>query len=268
MTKQDTIRHGQSPHIEAGQGNHMGGKESQEQAKESEMTLLPLLGVQRKHQASSHSFAEDLVNILLFCYIELGIYSSISSILSLSSASVGLLVITSFYCDLFLSLYFFKCPISLPKFSSMLMTFLSILLIFWSLLLFLSSRLLTSIFALWVKFLYLFVLYLRHWLLLLVNFWNLWPTFYLFVYFLNLEHDELWSYRRIIVLLLHIPLLVTFISIHFNVPSSFISGSFYWTVYSWGLNPQYYSERRNKAFVIARPIHSRYKSHLNRIQEN
>ena len=68
MTKQDTIGQDQSPHIEAGQGNQMGGKESQEQAKESEMTLLPLL-VPQKQQASSHSFAEDLVNIFLFCHI-------------------------------------------------------------------------------------------------------------------------------------------------------------------------------------------------------
>lgn len=128
------------------------------------------------------------------------------------------------------------------------------------------SMLLTSNFALWIEILHLFVSYLSNWLLL-INFWNLWPTFYLLLYFFNSVHGELWSYRRIIVLLFHISLVI-FISIHFNVPSSFISRSFYWTIYSWVLNPQYYSERRNKNFVIARPIHIRYKSHLKRIQDN
>ena len=36
MTKQNTIRQGKSPHNEAGQGITSGGKESQEQVKESE----------------------------------------------------------------------------------------------------------------------------------------------------------------------------------------------------------------------------------------
>ena len=38
------MRQGKGPHIEAGEGNPMGGKESQEQAKESETHRLPLLG--------------------------------------------------------------------------------------------------------------------------------------------------------------------------------------------------------------------------------
>ena len=39
---------GKSPHIGAGQGNPIGGKESQEQVKESEIHLLPLVGVPEK----------------------------------------------------------------------------------------------------------------------------------------------------------------------------------------------------------------------------
>lgn len=43
--KQDPIRQDKSPHIETGQGNPKLGKDSQEQAKESKIHLLPLLGV-------------------------------------------------------------------------------------------------------------------------------------------------------------------------------------------------------------------------------
>lgn len=43
MPKQDTIRQGERPHLEAGQGNLIGGKGSQEQAKESKTQALPLL---------------------------------------------------------------------------------------------------------------------------------------------------------------------------------------------------------------------------------
>lgn len=42
-TKQDTLRQYKSPHIGSGQGNPIGGKESQQQAKESEIHLFPLL---------------------------------------------------------------------------------------------------------------------------------------------------------------------------------------------------------------------------------
>lgn len=38
---QDTIRQGKRPHIDTGKGNLIGRKESQEQAEESEINLLP-----------------------------------------------------------------------------------------------------------------------------------------------------------------------------------------------------------------------------------
>lgn len=44
-TEQDTTRQGQTTHIEADQGYPVGGKESQEQTKESEGHHFPLLGV-------------------------------------------------------------------------------------------------------------------------------------------------------------------------------------------------------------------------------
>lgn len=44
-TKQDTIRQSESHNIKSEQVNPIRGKESQEQAKESELHLLPLLGV-------------------------------------------------------------------------------------------------------------------------------------------------------------------------------------------------------------------------------
>lgn len=45
MAKQYTIRQGKNTHIETGRNNLIGGKESQELAKESETHLRPLLGV-------------------------------------------------------------------------------------------------------------------------------------------------------------------------------------------------------------------------------
>ena len=61
MSYQVAIRLGTSPHIKAGQGNPVGGKGSQEQAKESETPPLPLLGVPQEHQATQHNiYAEDL----------------------------------------------------------------------------------------------------------------------------------------------------------------------------------------------------------------
>jgi hypothetical protein len=53
VTKQDTIRLGISPHIKAEQGNPIGEKESQEQAKKSGMDGLVLLEVSQKQQANS-----------------------------------------------------------------------------------------------------------------------------------------------------------------------------------------------------------------------
>lgn len=50
-TKQDTIEQDKNPDIEAGQGNLIRGKESKEQAKESETHSLPQLGGLQKHQA-------------------------------------------------------------------------------------------------------------------------------------------------------------------------------------------------------------------------
>ena len=44
MTSKDTIWLGIRPHIEAAWGNPVGGKGSQEKAKDSETSLLPLLG--------------------------------------------------------------------------------------------------------------------------------------------------------------------------------------------------------------------------------
>lgn len=45
IAKQDTMSLGSDLHNKAEQGNPVGGKGSQEQAKESETLLLPLLGV-------------------------------------------------------------------------------------------------------------------------------------------------------------------------------------------------------------------------------
>ena len=47
-TKQETIRQGEISHIEAGQGNLIGGKGSHEQSQESKTAPLPLLGVPQK----------------------------------------------------------------------------------------------------------------------------------------------------------------------------------------------------------------------------
>lgn len=61
MTKQNTIRQGKSPHIEAASINMTGGKESQEEARVRD-TPFPQLGVPGKHQANSHStHAESVV---------------------------------------------------------------------------------------------------------------------------------------------------------------------------------------------------------------
>lgn len=64
-TKQNIIRQDKGVYIKAGQSNPIGRKESQEQAKESVIHLLALLGVQQKHQANSHNsnniHAEDMV---------------------------------------------------------------------------------------------------------------------------------------------------------------------------------------------------------------
>lgn len=53
--KQDTLRHGKALSIKAGQGHPRRGKDSQEQAKESELHLPPLLGVSPGHQADSQN---------------------------------------------------------------------------------------------------------------------------------------------------------------------------------------------------------------------
>lgn len=61
IPKQDAVRQGKNLHIEARQGNPIGGQESQEWAKGSETCLLPLLGVPQKHRGNSHSiYVEDL----------------------------------------------------------------------------------------------------------------------------------------------------------------------------------------------------------------
>lgn len=60
-TKRVTVRQGKSS-CWAGEGNLIGRKESQEQAKKSEIRLLPLLGISQKHQAISHNvYTENLV---------------------------------------------------------------------------------------------------------------------------------------------------------------------------------------------------------------
>jgi hypothetical protein len=60
MVKQVTIRQSKSPHIR-GQGNPEGGKESQEQAKESEIHPLSLFMAPQKHQPDNQIlYAEDL----------------------------------------------------------------------------------------------------------------------------------------------------------------------------------------------------------------
>jgi hypothetical protein len=53
--KHDTLRHGKALSIKAGQGHPRRGKDSQEQAKESELHLPPLLGVSPGHQADSQN---------------------------------------------------------------------------------------------------------------------------------------------------------------------------------------------------------------------
>ena len=53
--EQDRKRQGESLHIEVEQGNVIGGKVSHDQAKESGLHLLPLLGVPQKHQANNHN---------------------------------------------------------------------------------------------------------------------------------------------------------------------------------------------------------------------
>lgn len=49
-TKQDTIRKNKCP-----QGNPVEGNKSQEQAKESEIPVLPLLEVAQSHKSNSHN---------------------------------------------------------------------------------------------------------------------------------------------------------------------------------------------------------------------
>ena len=62
--KDDTIIQGKSPHNKVGQDNSIRAKEPQVQVKESETSLLLLLGVPPKHQANSHSlYSENLVAI-------------------------------------------------------------------------------------------------------------------------------------------------------------------------------------------------------------
>lgn len=64
ITTQDRKRQGESLHIEVEQGNVIGGKVSHDQAKESGLHLLPLLGVPQKHQANSYNIlAEHLAQI-------------------------------------------------------------------------------------------------------------------------------------------------------------------------------------------------------------
>lgn len=57
-TKQDKRRNnnqGKSSHIKSGQGNPIGGKESQKQDKKSQILPLPLLGIPEKQQTNSHN---------------------------------------------------------------------------------------------------------------------------------------------------------------------------------------------------------------------
>lgn len=57
-----TITQGKHPHIEAGQSNPTGGNESPEQAKESEIHMLLLLGVLQKDPANRQNiYSEDLM---------------------------------------------------------------------------------------------------------------------------------------------------------------------------------------------------------------
>jgi hypothetical protein len=81
--KLDSTGKGKSPNIEAEQGNIIGGKGFQEQAKESETHLLILLGVPQKQQANSHNiYGEDLVETLvranLYFILSEDIWSSLS----------------------------------------------------------------------------------------------------------------------------------------------------------------------------------------------
>jgi hypothetical protein len=64
-TKQDALRQGKSPYLGTDKGNLIGGKESQDQTKESEIYLPTMLGISStplpKHQANSHNLhAESL----------------------------------------------------------------------------------------------------------------------------------------------------------------------------------------------------------------
>ena len=59
MPKQDIIRQGKSPNMQASQVNLVVGKESQEQSKESGTHLLPLLQFPKHYQANT----EDLEQI-------------------------------------------------------------------------------------------------------------------------------------------------------------------------------------------------------------
>lgn len=59
---QDTIRQGKRPHIDTGKGNLMGRKESQEQAEESEINLLPfsLSPSCRENESGEERFVREL----------------------------------------------------------------------------------------------------------------------------------------------------------------------------------------------------------------
>ena len=58
MAKQYTVRAGTVRHIKTGQGNSVGGRGSQAQAKESETPPFPLFGIPQEHHKL---YAEDLV---------------------------------------------------------------------------------------------------------------------------------------------------------------------------------------------------------------
>lgn len=57
-TKWYTIKQSKIPNIKAGQGNPVGRKVSQEQAKESEMHLLPPLRVLQKHHVTAITYTQ------------------------------------------------------------------------------------------------------------------------------------------------------------------------------------------------------------------
>lgn len=62
------MRESKNPHVRTGQGNPDGGKEPQEQTKESEIHLLPLLGVSQKHKTNSHNIHEG--DVLLKAHVD------------------------------------------------------------------------------------------------------------------------------------------------------------------------------------------------------